>query len=425
MDPRLELVDRIVTTAAFQKATRLQAFLRFIVEQTIQGNSADLSEYRIGREVFEKGKEYSPLLDSSVRVQARQLRLKLHEYFDGPGRQESMVLEIPKGSYVPTFRRVEALKSEAESISIPIAPAPEPAMQAEAPAAPQNKWNWIPWCLAAWMCVIAIFFASRDYHDKRETIPWPLSTVFSKQTTARLILADSSYQITATANGRSLSLEEYLRSKPRNDAAINLKDSYESRLAHALAGGTFTSFADAVLVGAVSEMAGKYKLDLDIKSAKDIDPRDLEGGNFILIGSASSNPWVTLYSSRLNFREEEDAAHPGAKLLLNVNPKVGEPRFFEGSAAHDAVREDYADLAVVRGLGERGSVMMIQGLRHEATEAAGRLLADSDSNDLIKRAFEQAGYKKMPQYFEVVLATRSIAGIPQVTKVVALRATQP
>ena len=39
-----------------------------------------------------------------MRVHVRQLRLKLHEYFNEDGRNEPIVLEIPKGSYAPVFR---------------------------------------------------------------------------------------------------------------------------------------------------------------------------------------------------------------------------------------------------------------------------------------------------------------------------------
>ena len=36
-----------------------------------------------------------------MRGAARQLRLKLKEYFDDEGRTESLVIDIPKGGYVP------------------------------------------------------------------------------------------------------------------------------------------------------------------------------------------------------------------------------------------------------------------------------------------------------------------------------------
>jgi len=66
-------------------------------------------------------------------------------------------------------------------------------------------------------------------------------------------------------------------------------------------------------------------------------------------------------------------------------------------------------------------VMIIQGLRHEGTEAVGRLLADPGGSDLLKNAFAGLGYKTPPRHFEALLAIRAVAGIPHVTKIVALR----
>jgi len=54
--------------------------------------------------VFHKPSDYSSLEDSSVRVHARHLRLKLHEYFDEEGRNEPIVLTIPRGCYTPIFK---------------------------------------------------------------------------------------------------------------------------------------------------------------------------------------------------------------------------------------------------------------------------------------------------------------------------------
>ena len=54
--------------------------------------------------MFHKPSDYSSLEDSSVRVHARHLRLKLHEYFDEEGRNEPIVLTIPRGCYTPIFK---------------------------------------------------------------------------------------------------------------------------------------------------------------------------------------------------------------------------------------------------------------------------------------------------------------------------------
>src|SRR6202165_6030287 len=110
-DKRWQLVQRIVSSPPFQKSTRLRDLLHFITEQTIHGKAHELTEQHIGNALFHKPSDYRPLEDSSVRVHVRQLRLKLHEYFNEEGRNEPLILDIPKGSYAPAFRRVPKIPS--------------------------------------------------------------------------------------------------------------------------------------------------------------------------------------------------------------------------------------------------------------------------------------------------------------------------
>ena len=91
-DERWQLVQRIVVSPPFQKSSRLRDLLQYVTEQTIHGYAHELTEQHIGEAVFHKPAGYSPLDDSSVRVHARQLRLKLHEYFDGVGRNEALIV---------------------------------------------------------------------------------------------------------------------------------------------------------------------------------------------------------------------------------------------------------------------------------------------------------------------------------------------
>src|SRR6476660_4299872 len=103
-DERWLLVQRIISSPPFQKSGRLRDLLQYVTEQTIRGLAHELTEQHIGEVLFHKPEGYRPFEDSSVRVHARQLRLKLHEYFDGVGRDEALIIEIPKGAYAPVFR---------------------------------------------------------------------------------------------------------------------------------------------------------------------------------------------------------------------------------------------------------------------------------------------------------------------------------
>lgn len=80
-------------------------FLRFVVEQTLQGKSDQLKQTVIGVAVFGREPDYDPRVDPVVRVEARRLRAKLQEYYAGSGAADPIRIELPKGAYQPQFVR--------------------------------------------------------------------------------------------------------------------------------------------------------------------------------------------------------------------------------------------------------------------------------------------------------------------------------
>jgi adenylate cyclase len=103
-DIRREL-ERVLASAGFANAERMSRFLKYVVEQALAGASDQVKEYVIGVEVFQRDQQYDPRLDSIVRVEAKRLRTKLDEYYAGPGREDDVVIRIPRGSYVPLFEQ--------------------------------------------------------------------------------------------------------------------------------------------------------------------------------------------------------------------------------------------------------------------------------------------------------------------------------
>jgi len=107
-------VERILASEKFARSKRLRSLLRFTVAQTLQGNADMLKEYVIGTEVLKKPDSYDPRSDSLVRVLASRLRVKLKEYYSDGGSEDPLVIEFPKGKYVPKFQRREQLQTEVE-----------------------------------------------------------------------------------------------------------------------------------------------------------------------------------------------------------------------------------------------------------------------------------------------------------------------
>jgi tetratricopeptide (TPR) repeat protein len=107
-------VERILGSEKFARSKRLRSLLRFTVTQTLEGHADTLKEYVIGTEVLKKPDTYDPRRDSLVRVLASRLRVKLKEYYNDGGSEDPLVIEFPKGKYVPRFQRREQLQTEVE-----------------------------------------------------------------------------------------------------------------------------------------------------------------------------------------------------------------------------------------------------------------------------------------------------------------------
>jgi TolB-like protein len=101
-DVRAEL-DRILASDVFGNSGRLARLLRYVVERTLAGEGDQLKEYVLGLEVFDRGDQYDPRLDSIVRVEARRLRAKLDDYYRNGGAADQVVITIPRGTYAPVF----------------------------------------------------------------------------------------------------------------------------------------------------------------------------------------------------------------------------------------------------------------------------------------------------------------------------------
>lgn len=94
-------LEVLVGSPSLRNSSQLCRFLRYVVDRTLAGDTGGLKENLLGTEVFQRGIRYDPRTDPVVRVEARRLRAKLEEYYGNGGAETSVVIRIPKGSYIP------------------------------------------------------------------------------------------------------------------------------------------------------------------------------------------------------------------------------------------------------------------------------------------------------------------------------------
>src|SRR5579872_2115448 len=98
-------VERVLASPGFCRNERLSRFLRFVVEQHLAGRDAEIKESLIAVEVLGRSPDHDPKQDSIVRTEAARLRARLAEYYLVEGKDDVLVIELPKGGYAPVLRQ--------------------------------------------------------------------------------------------------------------------------------------------------------------------------------------------------------------------------------------------------------------------------------------------------------------------------------
>lgn len=114
-DQILAQLERILSNARFSSSERLSGFLRFVTDLSLQNRAGEIKEFVIATEVYGRGNDYDPQVDSIVRVEASRLRSKLRDYYATDGQADPLIIRVPRGSYAPEFEVVA-----------PPAPPPQP-----------------------------------------------------------------------------------------------------------------------------------------------------------------------------------------------------------------------------------------------------------------------------------------------------------
>lgn len=408
-DDRLLLVERIANSEALQKSSRLPGLLRYLAACTFQGDRAGLTEQAIGRAVFEKTADFSPTEDSSVRVYVRQLRLRLYEYFQASGADESTIIEIPKGGYALAFhpRHVPSPKTEADAhVAMPSASS---VVVSERRVTKRGQPAWFPWAVVAVMTLIALVGWVRWYRSASIALPpWPLNLVVDSQRPTTVVLADVSYVLRLLGD-RPVTLDAYADRTYMKGLIPENASRGELSLLHYLQDAQITSMTDARAASMLTQLAGSLHDKLVFRSAKEVTGATMLTGNFIIVGAKNSNPWVELYEPRMNFRFVESGIH-GSRYIDNRIPRPGEQAFYAVHEPTGYSGEDYATISVLPNVNDQGSTLLVQGLRREGTEAAIQFLNSASRRDSLEAKLRAANRGRLPKYFEALIQSHAVAG---------------
>lgn len=112
-------LESVLTFTSLKSSPVLSRFLRYIVEQTLNENQHFIKEYSIAVNVLNRSADFNSNDDAVVRIHAGRLRRILNEYYLTQGQNNALIIDIPKGCYIPRFIRKENNRTEAPRPIVP------------------------------------------------------------------------------------------------------------------------------------------------------------------------------------------------------------------------------------------------------------------------------------------------------------------
>ena len=384
-----------VQQPVLSSSVRLREFLIYVADCALRNCPEEATEQHIGIHVFQRSAGSNSSEDSIVRTHARLLRQKLAEYFNGEGVDEDIVIEIPKGHYLPVFgpRHAHialASDSVAASVTTSSTPVPEPLAVRKASIL-RRPWLYV---LAAALATLLIVVFVRY-----ETRPNPVDhfwAPFLADDTALVIYSN------AVFTGDSKNGLKY--APPSDPQGTSLPDNYVD---------TYTGIGELASVYNLTQLFDSHHSHFTLKRSRLVTWDEAKLNNLIFIGSVAENPSLRVLPSARDFTMIASDSYAG---IVNHHPKPGEPALYQ--RPEHPMTKDYAILALMPGLQPGKKILVFSGLTTLGTEAAVEFACHRDTTQQLLAG--AAGPHGEIRPFEAVLETTIGGGVPLETRLVAL-----
>ena len=393
---RLEQIDRIVNSSVLQNSEALCTLLKFLARRSLEGPEVPLKEHQIATVVFGRSPDFDPRLDSTVRVQMSRLRAKLAEYYNNAGRDDSILVEIPKGSHGVTFREREA----------PPVPAPAPPVVAP-PAVParHNAWKLAALGPLVVVVLLAVLLGIRPSEPGQSAVTrtdGPLYVFW------RGFLQSSEEPLVVFSNAEFVGRPEtglrYYR--PDRDAKASVFDHY-------------TGVGEVISIHELDQVFARLGRPVQLKRGRLLNWDDAKNRDLVFLGSPSENLSLRELSLGREFRFETmtEAPRKGDLGIANLHPAPGEAAVYLGSRDLP-ITEDYAVVELAPGP-TNARILMLAGTTTFGTQGAVEFVCDPERiRDLLPRVSDHAG-GLVP--FTALLRIKVSRGVPVDSALVALR----
>lgn len=435
LDPQecLAEIDRHVSSSVFLASEALCRLLRYIAQHSLYNPTEHLKEYQIATEVLDRPADFDPQADSCVRVQMGRLRSKLEQYYESTGAQDTILVSVPKGRYVVTFHRrnlstaqihepetelIPKTLSEAES-----EPLPQPGVEELAPSQSSSRASVndrrIVITLAILVGVLSAGIVAALIHSHMRAAAYGKSSNIQQAEGALqtfwgpfIIGPDQPFVVFSNADFVGTALNGMRYFDPARDSPEELQQHY-------------TGIGEVMGVLALNRLfLQQFGRSFRIKRSGLFALDDARDNNLIFIGSPTENLTLAKIPNTREFvfHKLNSGPNRGEQVVVDTHPLPGGTAIFLPTPRRRPMTEDYAVIALMRGLGPSRWTLILAGASTVGTEAAVEYVCDDQSLQKLLGQLKISNSAGM-RPFEALLRVRIANDVPLETQLLAARAT--
>ncbi len=412
-------LDLLIRDEVFRSSKRSVAFLKYVVEMTLNGSADQIKERTIGVEVFGRDPSYDTNLDHIVRTAATELRKRLATYYVDEKHRHELRMGLVPGSYIPKFTLpgqarhtgVES-ETEAELVEAPLEThgahiqfGPLPLTGKKKPAKESVQW-WRRWYTGVAFAAVAAGAVFLGYNWLHKANPEDLFWKPVLETPGPVLVAVGDHP-----NGPPT-----LPAEDGNGSPVTPVPSSDS--------SQTVPFADTVTIARVVGALEARNKEVLIRRGSSSSFSDLRSGAVVLIG-AFNNEWSLRLTRQLRYSLAMDADRHLIYIRDAKNPSsrswswgTNQPRE-PVTGANSPKLQDYALISRIRDSETGHVVVVIGGLYTYGTETAGEFLTNPE---LMQAIAKEAGLNGAERNLQIVLGTTVTDGTPGPPKVLAVAA---